>query len=779
MIITLIFISLWKDQSCIGLEIAYKDGNWIVVNSDQSYEGYRSGIRVGDIIVSIDHGAVGDYSNIKKWNHAEGAAAIEFRKPGQSDSRVVNIPKSDAVKNVLAKLPLYILGFTFWIVGFITWHRRPFLIQACAFFWLNLFIGLAINLSPASSCGIPYAPEAETIAFASIPVLLLNFFSVIPVENKSVFYRHAKKIFLLFYMGIVILIMLQSFEIIRISSIIRRLTLANVTIGILFVLFYLILKAFDRNRKIRNQAVILLGGAILGFCPAILLITIPTVFSGPFLQNFEAGSLFVAFIPVTWYYVIINEYLPDSRRLFGEILSFFIAAVIASVLLTIVLIYLHIIETLSMSIFLLVVSVTLIVMFCFILMSETSKRLLEKYNIYEGDRTLNKKVLQLTDSLALLADNDLFEQMIKNLKIQGIFFIAENKSTGCMKRAAGIFTDDVAVQQQFAEYFEASKYVFEGTDEGHEAILLEDGPAAVFIPFCYDFFLCGIFLGHHESFIKYEKNELVFITLIAKQMAQRVLTIHTITNLSQEIKELDRKAKQEMLRDRLQWMPKFFFNNFEKERKLLAEEIHAGPLQLGLDASRWLKVLSDDSNVAADEKATQVIAHLQKITEQLNYELRQTCNTLRPPTLSQLGLLSAVETLCESTMSKEPLVISLKWDGIDHDARYHEDVEIVAYRFMQEGLTNAVKYANVDKIQLSIVCSDQRLVMTVTDTGKGFNTKHIDDWVLKGGHLGLVGMKERVESIGGSLDIYSELGQGTTLIAAIPIENSDEAAAKL
>lgn len=410
-------------------------------------------------------------------------------------------------------------------------------------------------------------------------------------------------------------------------------------------------------------------------------------------------------------------------------------------------------------------------MFCFLLLSEASFRLMEKFNIYESDRSINKKVLQLTDSLALIDDNELFEQMMRTLEINGIFFIAENQRTGDLKRIAGIYTDDMAAQEKMADYFEANKRVFGGTEEGREAVMLPaEVPAAVYIPFVYENFTCGIFLGHHQSYIKYEQIELTFITLIAKQMAQHFLNSFTIKNLSQEIQELDRKSKLENKRSkRFQWVPGFFYNNMEKERKTIAEEIHAGPLQLGLDISRWLKVLHEEPHRTWDEKTVQVMTHLRKIIELLNYELRQTCNNLRPPTLGQLGLLSAVELLCEDKMFKESLVVSLKWEGIDRDDRFSENVEIAAYRFIQEGLANALKHSGVDCVQIYLARSKDLLVLTVEDKGKGFDPKQLDGWLLNGIHLGLVGIKERIESLGGNLQVQSKIGIGTTLKAAIPI----------
>jgi two-component system sensor histidine kinase ComP len=111
--------------------------------------------------------------------------------------------------------------------------------------------------------------------------------------------------------------------------------------------------------------------------------------------------------------------------------------------------------------------------------------------------------------------------------------------------------------------------------------------------------------------------------------------------------------------------------------------------------------------------------------------------------------------------------------GINQEERFKEDVELAVYRFLQEGITNTIKHSGSNKLRIHIEMNESRIEMTVKDSGKGFDTCQIEDWLLTGAHFGIVGMKERLESVGGDLQISSTIGRGTMLKATIPIVQED------
>ncbi|EGW40425.1 histidine kinase-, DNA gyrase B-, and HSP90-like ATPase family protein [Desulfosporosinus sp. OT] len=318
-------------------------------------------------------------------------------------------------------------------------------------------------------------------------------------------------------------------------------------------------------------------------------------------------------------------------------------------------------------------------------------------------------------------------------------------------------------QVELEEFFQADKRI-----NLEAKILPDDLPAEIYIPFVSNEFICAIFLGHRYSHVKVQVDELPFITFITSQLAQRLITSFVIKELSKEIKNLAQRSLDSQRRNQgLQGITTSLFRSFEKEKKIIAREIHDGPLQMGLDLDRRLKSLVEEGST--DEKTLKAFSHMQELVEDLSIELRLICNELRPLSLSDLGLLSAIELMCEDIMLNELLLISLETAGISREERFNEEVEIAAYRFLQEGISNAVKHSGSSKLKIHIEMSEARIELTVRDLGRGFDISKIDEWSFMGVHLGIVGMKERMENLGGNLQISSAIGWGTMLKAIIPI----------
>ncbi|UWG96419.1 hypothetical protein LPY66_16190 [Dehalobacter sp. DCM] len=773
LIISFVTVFLWKNQTYIGVTIHNLNGQWTATYCDPNGEAYHSGIRTGDIIIRINHEPVEKYPNIIKWNEAEGASAIEYRQAGQSEIRILDIHPKNTLMNVLTQFPYMMLAAIFGIIGFIACLKRPFMIQARALFWLNLCIGLAIINIPASAGIILFAKEAEFILVSLSSYLLVNFFSMIPAKNKSTWVRYIKILFLISFVTLSFLALLQSFGIIHMILILRKFCLISVSMAFVFAIATQVRFVCFQDSQIRNQAIIFLGGTLLAFLPFFFLKVIPTVFNIILSINFSLFYLFLALAPVTWYYVIFTKVLPDYHILFSKAGAFLIMALISGGVLFLAAIYLDLLKTSDLNAFLQIVSLAIWVIIWSSFIYITIDRLLAKFIKKKADPNFTDKLSQITANLALFDEVFPYGKVIKDLNADSIFLIACDQRVEYIKKTFGHFPEDVTTQDKLMSYFE-TKPVCGGNkgDQGDQEIVMlpEDIPATFYIPHTVDNFVCGIFITYKDPNMIPVQRELMAIAIAAKEIARIYLIAYTINKLSQDIEEIERKSELGMRHQRFLIGSSSAFKNLEKDRKMIAEEIHAGPLQLGLDLSRWLKVLADQPSVTKDKMTAKVITHLEEVIAELNVELHQTCNQLRPSTLNQLGLLSAVELLCKDIIFKESLLTSLNFEGFDRDSRFSEEVEIAAYRFIQEGITNVLKHAGVNRLQINLFHTKSQLTISIEDAGKGFETKQLELWALNGVHLGLIGIKERIESMGGTFQINSVIGKGTVLNAAIPIE---------
>lgn len=197
-------------------------------------------------------------------------------------------------------------------------------------FWLLWLFAVAIVLTHASGCALPLAKELEYITFSLAPVLLIVFTSNFLLNNKTK--SIGSKITFACFTVISILTALHSWGFIHLPDLLRELALSNMIIGIIFSVWNLC-QAFllPKEQPKKNEAGILLSGIVIGFFPSILFVALPQIF---YLQQLftEVSYLFILAIPFSLYYVIVNKYLPDSRRIYKTIITNFLAAFILSII---------------------------------------------------------------------------------------------------------------------------------------------------------------------------------------------------------------------------------------------------------------------------------------------------------------------------------------------------------------------------------------------------------------------------------------------------------------
>lgn len=198
----------------------------------------------------------------------------------------------------------------------------------------------------------------------------------------------------------------------------------------------------------------------------------------------------------------------------------------------------------------------------------------------------------------------------------------------------------------------------------------------------------------------------------------------------------------------------------ENERKYVARELHdevgqiLSFLQLQLDRLR--------QDPECPPHIGKCLIELKSKTDSVMEDLHRLAMDLRPVVLDHLGLVPALEQLI-GTLRSENLEVQFKAMGFE-DIRLSPAHETNLYRIVQEALTNAVRYAEAENLSVLLDRSKGMVKVFIDDDGKGFISKSI-----KGGrYLGLLGMKERAEMMGGQLEIESSPGLGTSIIVKVP-----------
>lgn len=204
----------------------------------------------------------------------------------------------------------------------------------------------------------------------------------------------------------------------------------------------------------------------------------------------------------------------------------------------------------------------------------------------------------------------------------------------------------------------------------------------------------------------------------------------------------------------------------EAERNRIARDLHDGPVQgvtgatLSLEAAR-LMIESGNPDGAAKL--------LKQIQEELAAEadsLRRVLSDLRPPVLEERGLVPAIRDLCKRFEKERQMQV---WVSVGPYMEVPLDVETVAYRVIQEALTNVAKHAEANHVDVRVETRGASLNIEVTDDGRGFDPERARDF-LRLDKVGLASMRERTEIGGGTLVVRSRPGAGTTVSATLPFD---------
>jgi PAS domain S-box-containing protein len=191
----------------------------------------------------------------------------------------------------------------------------------------------------------------------------------------------------------------------------------------------------------------------------------------------------------------------------------------------------------------------------------------------------------------------------------------------------------------------------------------------------------------------------------------------------------------------------------EEERRRLALELHD-------EIGQVLTGLSFQLAAAAGPDGEASLAEVQRTVQVLTEQVRQLSLELRPGVLDRYGLLAAVQWYAERYEGTTGITVHLRDEGVEQ--RFAPEIEIAAFRVVQEALTNIARYAGVSEASVTIV-HDGSLLVVIRDLGRGFDLSQIAE------SNGLAGMRERVQLLGGGFDLEATPGGGVLISAEFPL----------
>ncbi len=208
----------------------------------------------------------------------------------------------------------------------------------------------------------------------------------------------------------------------------------------------------------------------------------------------------------------------------------------------------------------------------------------------------------------------------------------------------------------------------------------------------------------------------------------------------------------------------------EAERTRIARELHDSlgqyltALRLGFDAIAPI--------CATDEAARRRVCELKDLTAELGRDFSRMAWELRPMALDDLGLRNAITQYLEEWAERSGLRIDLEITL--GDRRLPAAVETGLFRVLQEAITNVVKHSGADQVGVVLEATNGEVRLIVEDNGRGFQMDAGADIALGRTHLGLLGVRERLALVNGSLEVEAAAHGGTTVYACVPIGEGPE-----
>jgi PAS domain S-box-containing protein len=207
----------------------------------------------------------------------------------------------------------------------------------------------------------------------------------------------------------------------------------------------------------------------------------------------------------------------------------------------------------------------------------------------------------------------------------------------------------------------------------------------------------------------------------------------------------------------------------EEERRRVAYEVHDGLAQVAMGAHQQLQAFFHDPDPDS-AKARRRLDRALELVEQTTEEARRVIADLRPTTLDDFGLTAAVRAQAEELRAEG---WEVSYDEALGEERLPAEIETALYRVAREALWNVRKHAETTRVDIALDGQAGKVHFEVRDFGRGFDTSVVSGGGGPGERVGLSSMRERIVLLGGDFEIRSRPGEGTTVVAEVPLPAPD------
>ncbi len=292
----------------------------------------------------------------------------------------------------------------------------------------------------------------------------------------------------------------------------------------------------------------------------------------------------------------------------------------------------------------------------------------------------------------------------------------------------------------------------------------------------------GLNIVNDLSSRRFNGNDIWLLTQFADlaSIAIKNAELHTqVKEFSQQLEDKVEKRTAELSRakeeiairsEQLRWLLAKTINMQEAERARIARDMHDSVVQL-VTAVRYellaAKAAAGGELTGSEDKLNTA----ERVLDELEKEIRRAIYDLHPPILDTVGLGPALLRYVKNFQQLSGIACELQACGAPY--RLPSATEIAVFRMVEQALQNVAAHAKAESATIQMDYGIDTLSVTVQDNGQGFD---YDGWMKghEGTHLGLLGMRERIQNMGGTLQVWSEPGEGTRVTFQLPIVQDED-----
>jgi signal transduction histidine kinase len=242
--------------------------------------------------------------------------------------------------------------------------------------------------------------------------------------------------------------------------------------------------------------------------------------------------------------------------------------------------------------------------------------------------------------------------------------------------------------------------------------------------------------------------------LLRKEISQRKAAEHSLRLSEQRMRRLSHRVLLAQ----------------EEERREISRELHDEIAQTLTGINVQLASLKFESGIGS-ASLSEHISSTQRLVERSVDIVHQFARDLRPTLLDDLGIIPALHAYLKGFAKRTGLHVAFSaFAGVE---KMRNDSRIVLYRVAQASLVNIAQHAHASRVSVVIRSHPKAVLMEVKDDGRSFDVERVLD-PIRNKRLGLIGMRERVEMVGGTFKVESAPGRGTTISAVLPFKRQKE-----